>query len=133
YTPLQRQVLNRRLCRHLFRTVLEVVPAADCIVVSRSPQVLSLATARGMQALAEDPPGGLNPALEQAAALAAAQGADAVLSLACDLPLLTPDDVRALIARVAPGRVVLGSDLDCTGTNALLVSPPRAIAYRYGA
>lgn len=132
-SPLQRQVLNARLCRHLFDVVLAVVPAGDCIVVSRSPEVLALAESHGMQALAEDPPGGLNPALEQAAALAAAQGADAVLSLACDLPLLSPDDVRALIARAAPGRVVLGSDQACSGTNALLMSPPGAIAYRYGA
>ncbi|WP_202842571.1 2-phospho-L-lactate guanylyltransferase [Luteimonas saliphila] len=131
-SPLQRQVLNARLCRHLFGVVLAVVPARHCIVVSRSQEVLELARRQGMQALLEDAPGGLNPALEQAAALAAAQGADAVLSLSCDLPLLQADDLHALIARIAPRRVTLGSDHTCTGTNALLVSPPGAIAYRYG-
>ncbi len=128
----QRQALNARFLRHVLDVVREAVPAIDCIVVSRSPEVLDIARRAGMRGLRENAPGGLNEALEQAAALAHAQGADAVLSISCDLPLLQSTDVRALIACAAPGKVVLGTDRDGEGTNALLVSPAQAIPYCYG-
>lgn len=129
-SPSARHALNTRFFLHTVNVVRSVVSPQNCIVVSRSKEALVMARGAGMQALRETTPGGLNAALEQAAAYA--QGADAVLSLSCDLPLLQPDDVRALIAHAASGKVVLGVDRTGEGTNALLMSPPGAIAYRYG-
>jgi len=131
-SPAQRHALNRHLCLHTFEIACQVLAATDCIVVSRCDEVLTLARAHGMQALREHPPGGLNAALEQASGLARTQGAEAVLSLSCDLPDLSIDDLHALIARAARGRIVLGPDKAGSGTNALLVSPPGAISYHYG-
>ncbi|HEY8538188.1 MAG TPA: 2-phospho-L-lactate guanylyltransferase [Steroidobacteraceae bacterium] len=129
-SPAARHALNACFFSHTIDVARSVVEPHECIVVSRSTEVLDLARRAGMYALREQPPGGLNPALEQAAAKA--READAVLSLSCDLPLLEPDDLRALIARAAPGKVVLGVDRTGEGTNALLMSPPGAIAYCYG-
>jgi len=131
-SPARRHALNRHFCLHTFTVACQVLAAADCIVVSRCDEVLALAQAHGMQPLREHPPGGLNPALEQASALARTQGAEAILSLSCDLPGLCADDLHALIARAAPARIVLGTDRAHTGTNALLVSPPGALAWHYG-
>lgn len=131
--PAARRVLNAYFFRHILGVVDAVVPARYCIVVSRSREVLDIARLAGMQALRESTPGGLNCALEQASAVALTQGADAVLSLSCDLPLLRADDLHMLIARAVPDRVVLGSDHAGEGTNALLISPPGAIPYLYGA
>lgn len=131
-SAVERRALNARFFRHVLGVAAGVVPAGDCIVVGRSPEALALARRAGAQALCESLPGGLNAALEQAAAYALAQGAEAVLSLACDLPLLRADDLHALIARAVPGKVVIATDRAGEGTNALLVAPPCAIAYRYG-
>jgi len=131
-SPTQRHALNRHFCLHTFAIACQVLAAADCIVVSRCDEVLTLAQAHGMQSLREPPPGGLNAALEQASSFARGQGADAVLSLSCDLPGLSADDLQSMIARAAHGRIVLGVDRSGSGTNALLVSPPGAITYHYG-
>lgn len=128
----QRRALNARLFLRTLDVVREVAPAADCIVVSRSPEALEIARNAGMQPLPESHPAGLDAALAQAAAHARTQGADAVLSVSCDLPLLCPPDLQALLRRHTPGGIVLATDAACTGTNALLVSPPGAIAYRHG-
>jgi len=131
-SPAQRHALNRHFCLHTFEIACQALAAADCIVVSRCDEVLALAQAHGMQTLREHLPGNLNAALEQASILARIQGAQAVLSLSCDLPLLNADDLRVLITHAAPGHVVLGPDRSEDGTNALLVSPPGALAYHYG-
>ena len=78
---------------------------------------------------------GLNRALLAAQAAATTAGAARLLILPADLPLLTTDDVAALLA-AAPaqtggrnsGRIVLAPDGSSAGTNALLLEPPRALA-----
>jgi len=53
--------------------------------------------------------------------------------LPADLPLLTPDDVRALIDRaVKPPVVVIAPDRHGKGTNALLMVPAGQIEYDFG-
>jgi 2-phospho-L-lactate guanylyltransferase len=75
---------------------------------------------------------GLNEALTQAATHVAASGAEALLVLPADLPLVTPDDIDALIAVLGPQpSVVLAASRD-GGTNALLVRPPLALPFLYG-
>ena len=67
---------------------------------------------------------GLNSAIDAGRAWALERGADAVLSLFADLPLLAADDVRRLVDYPQP--VVLGADRRGEGTNALLLrlAPP---------
>jgi len=71
-------------------------------------------------------------ALGVAAALAA--GADRVLLVPGDCPLLDPGDVEALLelAPAPAGRVIVLPDRDGSGTNALLLEPPGAIAPAFG-
>lgn len=76
----------------------------------------------------------LNAALQQAAAAAYERGAEAVLVLPADLPLLTATAVAALIHALPEGPgVVLAPDRHRTGTNALLVRPPLAMPFLFGA
>lgn len=131
-SPAQRRALNEYFFRHVIGVALNVMHARDCIVVSRSPEALEIADREGIQTLREDAPGGLNAALDQATTHAHAQGADTILAISCDLPLLQPEDLLALLSRAAPRRMVLGTDRTGEGTNALLISPPGAISYRYG-
>jgi 2-phospho-L-lactate guanylyltransferase (CobY/MobA/RfbA family) len=60
-------------------------------------------------------------------------GAEAVLVLPTDLPLLRADDLDALQARCSPPpAVVVAPDRFHRGTNALVVAPPALIEYAFG-
>lgn len=74
----------------------------------------------------------LNWALSQARLEAVERGADAILVLPVDLPLLSVDDVHALyrLGRRQAGVVIARSNDG--GTNALLLRPPHAIDFSFG-
>jgi 2-phospho-L-lactate guanylyltransferase len=113
----------------LQRTAERVVTAARdsgvfdaVLVVSADRDVLDWAAGLGPGILAVPQPDqhlGLNGAIDAGREWAIAGGADAVLSLFADLPLLTPGDIRQLTAHGEP--VVLGPDRRGEGTNALLL------------
>jgi len=74
----------------------------------------------------------LNLALAQAAKEAAARGADAILILPTDLPMLTIADVCNLYKLGARQKGVVISRSHDGGTNALLLRPPNAIDFAFG-
>ena len=63
---------------------------------------------------------------------AQALGASCVVLLPGDCPLLDPAELDSALERMRPGRVVIVPDRHGTGTNALLLSPPNAIAPAFG-
>lgn len=63
---------------------------------------------------------------------ALALGAQCVALLPGDCPLLDADELDGALARMAPGRVAIIPDRHGSGTNGLLLSPPRAIAPAFG-
>ena len=130
----ERRALNERLLRHVLGVVVAVVGAARTIVVSRDASVLALARGLRARALRERGAGDLNRALHQGARTAAHHGAGAVLLVFGDLPLLTPAELRQMIdvAGRAP-TVVAAPDRAGSGTNALLVAPPEALCFQFGA
>jgi 2-phospho-L-lactate guanylyltransferase len=127
-SPAARIQLNARLFRHTLDTVSAVFTPATIIVVSRDAALRDLATARGMQVIAEQG-NELNAALYEAAALPPA--ADGLLAISTDLPNLTPEDVQAMLAEIEPP-VVIAPDHARKGTNALLTIPAARIPYRFG-
>jgi 2-phospho-L-lactate guanylyltransferase len=130
----QRRALTERLLRHVLGAVIAAVGAHRTVVVSRDPAVRTVARLRGAHALAERGRGDLNRALEQGARWAARRGARAVLVVFADLPRLEAVELGAMIA--AAGRapsVVAAPDRARIGTNALLVAPPGAIGFGFGA
>lgn len=74
----------------------------------------------------------LNRALAQAKKEVVARGADALLVLPTDLPLLTIHDVSQLYALGARQNGVVISRSHDGGTNALLLRPPNAIDFAFG-
>jgi len=127
----QRVQVNRAFLRHVLDTATAVVRPDHVVVVSCDEQALTMARRAGARAVRESHPGDLNEALTQGAQFASDRGADAVLSLFCDLPDVAPDDVRAMIDAFAPDTVVLAPDESGTGTNAILMAPNH-LPYRHG-
>jgi 2-phospho-L-lactate guanylyltransferase len=138
----ERSTLARDLLTQTLKTVAAVKQLGGIIAISRDESALALARSCGASTLIEgaipaqaavDPEAGLNHALRQARHVAMERGADAVLVLPADLPLLTPHDVEQLIQLGADHNpcVVLAGSGD-GGTNALLVRPPHVIDFAYG-
>jgi len=74
----------------------------------------------------------LNHALRQAQALAAEGGADALLIVPADLPLVGVEDLHVLLNAAETASVVIAPDRAGHGTNALLLAPPDAIDPGFG-
>jgi len=133
------------LSRDMLRTVLAALTGVSRIdrtlLVSRDPEALALGRHLGARTLSErsrfasrrGPPIALNQALAQATRAAIGSGASAVLVLPADLPLVTAQDIEALIDLMdPPPAVVLAPDRRRDGTNALLTSPAALIEYAFG-
>jgi len=130
-TLYQRENLVLDMLHHVLQALRESNVLEQVSVVSSDQRVLRQAQAWGAQAVVEEMPGH-NAALHAAALQELAAGTSALLTIAADLPLLHPSDIRVLVAQSALYPVVLASSRDGTGTNAILVRPPLAIPYLFG-
>ena len=101
-------------------------------VVSADEDVLAFARRLGAQPIREPKPArGLNAALTFAADVQARQGASGLLVLPADVPLATPADIEAILTAWKEAPVVLCPSRS-SGTGALALRPPQAIAFRFG-
>jgi 2-phospho-L-lactate/phosphoenolpyruvate guanylyltransferase len=102
------------------------------VVVSAGRRVREIAHAYGASAI-EDREQGHNLAASLGARAALALGAQRALLVPGDCPALDPAEVDELLARPAPARsVLIVPDRHGTGTNALLLTPPQALAPSFG-
>jgi len=77
--------------------------------------------------------GGLNPAVEEAAATARAAGATQLLVLPCDLPRLEAGALHVLAGLAQPRQhMVIAPDRSGSGTNALLIDAQDGFPFRFG-
>jgi 2-phospho-L-lactate guanylyltransferase len=132
-TEEERTQLNQDLLERTLKTLSELKELDQVLVVSRDPHALTIARNYGAKTVQEDGQPHLNTALARATVMAQLHSPHGVLVLPADLPLLTPDDVLALIDRaVRPPVVVIAPDRHRKGTNALLMVPPSLIEYDFG-
>jgi 2-phospho-L-lactate guanylyltransferase len=75
---------------------------------------------------------GLNSALDAARTELVARGADELVVLPADLPLLTAADVDLLVTQGRRAGFALATDADGTGTNALYLSRPGVFRFGFG-
>jgi 2-phospho-L-lactate guanylyltransferase len=122
----------------LTRTVvaaLAVDGLDDVLVISPDREVLRRAADLGARTLRQRSRG-LNAGLAEARVDVVAGGAEAVLVLPIDLPLVTSEAIAAVLEPLpssdAPRAVVLVTDRHGTGTNALALRPPDVIDYAFG-
>lgn len=121
----QRIAINRHFLEHVLACVTSVLPASHVVLVTRDEAALTIARRAGARCLLEGAHGDLNAALAEGARFAGDRGAEAILSVATDLPDLTADDLRAMLDAFAGNDVVLAPDEQGTGTNAMLMAPNR--------
>jgi 2-phospho-L-lactate guanylyltransferase len=133
----ERQDLVRLLLERTIAAARLVPEVASVLVVSPDPEILGLAAAHGAEVL-EQRGDGLNEGLDEAVGHASSHGATAVLVLAADLPSISDTSIGEIVASAAAAAttsraiVVVVPDRHGRGTNALLLSPPDAIAFAFG-
>jgi 2-phospho-L-lactate/phosphoenolpyruvate guanylyltransferase len=129
----ERTTLNQDLLEHTLKVLTDLKELDQVLVVSRDPHALTIARNHGAKTVQEDGQPHLNTALARATVVAQVHSIRGILVLPADLPLLTPEDVIALIDRAAkPPVVVIAPDRHGKGTNALLMVPAGQIEYDFG-
>ncbi len=129
----QRMHISEQMLVNTLHVLGEVSEIDRTMVVSRDSRALSLAREHQARTLAESGSPELNGALERATTVARGYGVSAVLVLPADLPLITVEDVRKIIASSNdPPVIVIAPDRHQRGTNALLTAPPGIIEYDFG-
>ena len=129
-----RAALSRWLAQRVLGA-LRNARIASIGVVSPDDEVLRWAWQHGAQPVRQEG-SGLNAALDIGRAWATRRQADALMVVLGDLPLLTVDDVLALVSQVEEMRetpsVTMAPDRAGQGTNILLLRPPDALAFAFG-
>lgn len=104
------------------------------VVVARDPDVASYAAGNGWEVFREAEQVSESRSVDWASRRLEEQGAEAVLRLPVDVPLVQSRDLDALLEPAAMGpAAVLVPSHDGSGTNALLRSPPLIFPSRFGA
>ncbi len=130
-TGANKERLTLILFSHVLDCFVETFSAPQVLVVSRSAEMLALATQRGAVAVIESG-NDQNAALSAGAQLALERGATRLVSASADLPFLTPDDLRQMLSATQARSVTIAPDRHRKGTNALAMSPPLAMPYLHG-
>jgi len=128
---------RRTLAAAMLADVLEAVGAARTlertIVVSGDPIAQELAAEAGAEVVPDPEDAGHVEAALAGIARAEVEGADCVVLLPGDCPLLDPRELDRLLTGVPERYVGIVPDRHGTGTNALVLSPPDAIVPAFGA
>ena len=121
---------RRELATALFRDVLAAAlecPALDRVaVVTRDRDALQTTSDAGAEGM--DDPGDLNESLDAVARNVGGQGADRILVIHADLPLVSTADIETVARATADVALVASGD---GGTNAM-VCPAGAFGFQYG-
>lgn len=124
------------LAAAMLEDVLEAIGAARSIertiVVTSEPHAIELATARGAEVLSDPDEGGHSGAALAGIAHARELGADRVVLLPIDCPLLATRELERLLTGMPERYVAIVPDRHGTGTNALALAPPDAIEPAFG-
>jgi 2-phospho-L-lactate guanylyltransferase len=132
-TEDERADLNRTLLQHTLETLTTLKEVEEVLVISRDPQVLTIARNYGARTVREDGQPDLNTALNRATVIAQVYATRGVLVLPADLPLISREDALVLVERADdPPVVVIAPDRHQKGTNALLIAPAGLIEYQFG-
>lgn len=121
FTEDERLALVWSMLRRLVREVIVSGVVDHTVIVTRDPAAVEAHVPLDSSVTVLEQPGntGLNGALELGRDRAMGHAYDGLLVLPGDLPLVTEEDIRALVA--APGPLVVATDRAEEGTNAMRI------------
>jgi 2-phospho-L-lactate guanylyltransferase len=142
----ERRELAAAMVEDVLAALREIDGLDDLIVVTAEDRAGALARAAGAHVVPDRVEGGQSLAAEVGVETAVQRGAERVLLVPGDCPALDPGELTAILARYqsegtgSTGSGVTGSgasvvivpDRHGQGTNALLLTPPRALSPAFG-
>jgi 2-phospho-L-lactate guanylyltransferase len=129
-----RRALAQSMCADVLLALRRSTTVDDVIVVTGELNATALASGHNVEVVDDPEDAGQSVAAERGIARAIEKGATRVFLVPGDCPALDPHEIDALLGKDlgdAP-TVVIVPDRHGTGTNALLISPPGAIAPAFG-
>lgn len=128
-----RETLAEAMVRDVLAALERVGGLEGIVVVTNEPRAAEPAREAGFEVIADTAEAGQSPAAAAGIARARELGATRVLLVPGDCPALDAGEVAALLAGAVTGpSVTVVPDRHGTGTNALLLTPPDAIAPAFG-
>lgn len=132
-SPDQRYELAQSMLKQVLTVVTRAPEIAGTVVISRDTKALAIARDMGARTIQESNPSDLNPALTRATEVIRVWGAQAVVVVPADLPFITTSDLSEIIRMGQQGPcVIMATDRNQDGTNALFMRPPGVIDFSYG-
>ena len=131
------QEARTRLAQAMLEDVLSAVVAASSlaglIVVTADPTATAMARRYGATVLSQGGEQGQTQAMRYAVDALVAQGSQAILTLPIDIPLVTPQEIDAVVAAAQrdPEFVIVPAH-DRQGSNAILCAPPGHVPLSFG-
>jgi 2-phospho-L-lactate guanylyltransferase len=133
-TQAERTRLAWAMLQNTFEAVAAVRSANRVAVVTLYEPAIELAKRFGMQVILETEQISESASVDFGSREAVKFGAEAVLRLPIDLPLITAEDIETILAADQPNpSVVIVPSRDGTGTNAILRRPPTLFPSHFGA
>jgi len=134
-----KRLFNQEQRRRLILKMLELVADActeaglkRVYVIGSDPEVEALVEQKGLSFI-PDEWGGLNESLEGAVDMLYSRHKGGFAVFPCDLPLISPEDVKTVERLLEHNDVVISPSLELKGTNALAMRDARAIRMQFGA
>jgi 2-phospho-L-lactate guanylyltransferase len=128
---------RQRLAQAMFEDVLQALSAARGLegiaIVTVDPTAGRLAAAAGARVVEEFAQEGHTAAVNGAAGLLAAEGADAIVTMPGDIPLVTAEEISCVIAaRERAREFIIVPAHDRRGSNTILCAPPGVVRLQFG-
>jgi 2-phospho-L-lactate/phosphoenolpyruvate guanylyltransferase len=132
-SPDFRQALAEAMITDVLSALAACRAIEATLVVTNEPTVAALAAVHGADVTGDPHESGQSAAAAVGLARAVAEGYDRALLVPGDCPAIDPDELTGLLGEGRPGpTVVIVPDRHGLGTNALVLSPPNAIAPTFG-
>jgi 2-phospho-L-lactate guanylyltransferase len=132
-TPPQRRALAETMLGEVLAALTAARGLAGLILVTLEPVAIAAAERHGARVVTEDARAGHTGSVAAALRLLEAEGRGGALIVPGDIPAVTAADIDSLLAahRPAPAFTIAPAH-DAQGSNAVLLSPPRAVPLRFG-
>ncbi len=129
----ERHALFRAMLEDVLSALSETRGLAGIVLVTRDPEARALAARYGARVLEEHENRGHTAASNFGARNLASEGVPGMVQLPADIPMVTPEDIDALLKAHGPApAVTLAPSRDERGSNAVACSPADLLPLRFG-
>ena len=132
-SPDERQSLFSAMLRDVLSTLCTVTALERVCLVTRDEHAKALAGSTGVEVLEEPANRGHSEAVTFGAVAMAQEGAEGIITMPADIPLVQAHEIQAIIsAHGSAPAITIAPSSDELGSNAVACSPPDVLAFGFG-